>query len=387
MTVPYAKVYNSLWFLSSLKKDAVYSILNQMNIFLVLLLCFVPLIAVFLIFKFTLKTKTVYQLFSVLFGLLAVLPITFLQFYLDGFSWFNSNKWISVFLKAIIFNGLIEEMLKMVFLFLLPSRKMTLGQFFTCALLCGLTLSCFESIVYFLKDLQQANATGAQLLYNKIFIRMITSDLIHTFCTGLAGLFVWSIKNKWCDICALILPVIFHGLYNLFTQYTPAVSWFSWFAFAAILFAALECRIHYVLQKPFVQNPKTGKVIKVQDETLCEPFVAKKIADVQNENRPVKKTRIEIDAAVVEKRGKQPVRQTVAKKQSAGTEKTKPVVKGSLLKKATAAVEKTKAGPKPEIQKKNVKPAVKSAAGVQKKAASVPAKKSAVVSTRNVKKK
>jgi hypothetical protein len=216
-----------------------------MNIYAALALCFVPYIVIFLLIKTIGHIKITIGLFASLLGLLAVLPITFLQFYIAEIPVFKGGGWSSELLKAILFNGLIEESLKMAVLFLLPSKKNTLGKFFGCALLCGLSLGCFESAIYFLQHLQHANALGASLLYKEIFIRMFTTDFLHMFCAGLSGLFVWSVKHHKTDAMAIAYPVLLHGLYNFFALY----DYFHWFAVVAILFAAVECRIRYTNQE------------------------------------------------------------------------------------------------------------------------------------------
>lgn len=215
-----------------------------MNIYAALALCFVPYVIIFLLIKIIGHIKISIGLLASLLGLIAVLPITFLQFYIAGIPFFKGDGWSSELLKAVLFNGLIEESLKMIVLFLLPSQKTTLGKFFGCALLCGLSLGCFESAIYFLQHLQHANVLGASLLYKEIFIRMFTTDFLHMFCAGLSGLFVWSVKHHKIDMMALVYPILLHGLYNFFALYDT----FRWFAVATILFAAVECRIRYANQ-------------------------------------------------------------------------------------------------------------------------------------------
>jgi hypothetical protein len=226
----------------------------DMNIYAALALCFVPYSIVFLLLKFPGKVKITAELLATFLGLFAVLPITFLQFYIRGFTFFNRNTWSSELLKAIVFNGLIEEILKMLVMFLFPSKKTTIGKFFGCALLCGVSLGCFESSIYFLQQLQHANSMGAYLVYKEIFVRMFTTDFLHMFCAGLSGLFVWSVKHHKADVPALLYPVLLHGLYNFFALYDN----YRWFAVAAILFAAVQCRLRYMIyateKKPLIRR-------------------------------------------------------------------------------------------------------------------------------------
>jgi RsiW-degrading membrane proteinase PrsW (M82 family) len=246
-----------------------------MNIYAAIALCFVPYIFVFLLFHFAVHVKIMTELWSSLLGLLAVVPITFIQFYIAGIPFFNSGRWSSELFKAILFNGLIEELLKMAVLFLIPSKKLTLGRFFACALLCGLSLGCFESVIYFLQHLQSANSRGAVLLYEQIFIRMFTTDILHMFCAGLAGLFVWSVKQHKTDVMAIIYPVIIHGLYNFFALFDE----YRWFALAAILFAAVQCRIRYVNMKedkpPVLHRRRISQKKSVSDKKTQKTVIKK----------------------------------------------------------------------------------------------------------------
>jgi hypothetical protein len=232
-----------------------------MNIYAALALCFAPYVIVLLLVKFPGKVKIVPELLVTLLGLLAVLPITFLQFYIGNFSFFNKDTWAGALLKAVVFNGFIEETVKMLVLFLIPSKKTTLGKFFGCALLFGMSLGCLESAIYFLQHLQRANGMGASLVYDEIFQRMFTTDVLHMFCAGLGGLFVWSVKQHKIDVPAIAYPILLHGLYNFFALYDR----YRWFAVAAILFAAVECRLRYTTlageKKPAVRRrrPPTSK--------------------------------------------------------------------------------------------------------------------------------
>jgi RsiW-degrading membrane proteinase PrsW (M82 family) len=213
------------------------------NIYAAITLCFVPYFILFAVCRFAMQVKIGYELFASLLGLIAVLPITFLQFYVINFPFFNAGTYSAELLKALIMNGLIEEVIKMTVLLLLPAKKMDSAKFFACALLCGLCLGCFESTVYFLQHLQRANAAGAKLLYEQIFARMFTADMLHLCCTGLTGLFIWTCRRKRAMVSTLIYAVVIHGIYNFFSLFTTNV---RWFALAALLFAAVECRTCYI---------------------------------------------------------------------------------------------------------------------------------------------
>lgn len=186
------------------------------------------------------------ELFACLFGFLSVLPITFLQFYLMSLipeQLFSGKTDLSgLFCKFLVYNGLVEELIKVVMIALIPHKKLSLRAFFAASLLCGLCLGSFESIIYFLQHLSNANRTGAELLYSLIFARMFSSDLIHVFCAGLGGLFVWGIRHKKNNPMIFIYAVVCHGLFDFFVYFDL---WIHWFAVAAVLFAIIECRVKY----------------------------------------------------------------------------------------------------------------------------------------------
>lgn len=215
-----------------------------MNVYAAIALCFVPLTLLFVLIHIFSHMKIINELLAVLFGLFAVLPISFLQFYIGSFSFFTSNNWITQLLHIILFNGLIEELFKALALAFFPSRKITLGNFFLCALLCGMSLACFESAIYFLQELQQAHAFGAQLIYRQIFMRMFTADIVHMLCAGLGGLFIWSVKHHKIAPLAIICAVLLHGLYDFFALYDTL----RIFSIVAILLMAVQCRLSYLTQ-------------------------------------------------------------------------------------------------------------------------------------------
>ncbi|MCI6983482.1 MAG: hypothetical protein MR917_04610, partial [Treponema porcinum] len=120
-----------------------------MNVYMCLALCCLPFVLCFVCFKIFSSIKISTELFAGLFGLLAVLPITFLQFLITGVVLKQSISSVSgilpLFFKTVFFNGLIEECVKMMCMLLIPRKKLTFSQFFMAALLCGLCLGCFES--------------------------------------------------------------------------------------------------------------------------------------------------------------------------------------------------------------------------------------------------
>ncbi len=221
-----------------------------MNVYIALSLCFIPLFLCAALFNFFSKIKFSTELVAMLAALVALLPATFVQFLLVYF--FPklaepSTQLLPLFLKTVFMNGIVEEGIKLVFLVFIPRKKTQFSHYFMAAILFGLAFGCFESAVYFLKHLQSAASSGATLIYHLIFIRMFSAVLVHTFCAGLLGIFIWTCMEKRPDILSLVFPVLMHGLYDFFVGFP---TWIQWFAVAAILVAVLECRIRYEKNRP-----------------------------------------------------------------------------------------------------------------------------------------
>ena len=75
-----------------------------------------------------------------------------------------------------------------------------------------------------------------------IFLRYITAVLIHTFCAGLSGLYVWSFKQKKQYLRPFIAAVFIHGLYNFFAGFVYPLKAFS---FVTIVYAAIRVKFSY----------------------------------------------------------------------------------------------------------------------------------------------
>lgn len=228
-----------------------------MNIFALFGLSLVLLAAVFILFMILVPGQKIrYGLAACVAGLLAMAPASLVQYYVLNLPIFYANTIINLVVVSVIFNGLVEETFKMLFIAVLPQKKLTLAAYFSCALLAGLTLGSFESIVYMVKKVNEAiEPLGAAALYKLMLSRMFTSVLIHTFCAGLSGLYLWMFKHKQTHIMPFVWAVLLHGIYNFFAGFK---SGFYWFAIVAILLAALECRIWY----KYNSLPDTGVDIK-----------------------------------------------------------------------------------------------------------------------------
>lgn len=214
-----------------------------MNIYATIILCFIPFIAVFLLFKiFNNKISVVKELLASLIGLIAVVPITFLQFFCGDFLLFKDNLLLSLLFRAIVLYGLVEEGIKCGCLFIFPTKKVNGKLMFLYSLLAGLFLGSFESVIYVITSIQNATTARGQVLLHLIYLRTFTSIVVHTFCAGLLGLFVYSVKNKKKMVGAVVTAVLMHGLYDFFTVMNKPI---NYFAYVTIVLLILECKIYY----------------------------------------------------------------------------------------------------------------------------------------------
>lgn len=217
-------------------------------------LCFSPLIICFLILTFVMNVKITNQLVAILLGLIAVFPISLIQYFLPSLAIFPQNPVLQTLLKSLFIYGLVEETVKMLFIIPIPSKKISELEFLLLAFTMGLTLGCFESLVYFLDHLQMANSRGAQLIYTQIFTRILTADLLHMACTGLSGLFIFSCRNKPSKISIFITAVVLHGFYDFFAGFQNNL---NYFAIVVIILAIVECRNKYVSVQNLCENRLT----------------------------------------------------------------------------------------------------------------------------------
>lgn len=200
----------------------------------IIYLSFFPLIFFCAVLAFTVKGfKSVYGIFACILGLLALIPIEILQFTISPKMNFTDVS-MGLLLKCLVINGLIEETAKMIVLFALPSKKFSKACFFWYSALAGFALGCYELFIYLRLDLQIQNA----------ILRFFTAVIIHSACSALSGLFVYSIKTKKISILPFICAVLFHGIYNYFAGF-PKSTVFFYFSFLIILFALIECRSIY----------------------------------------------------------------------------------------------------------------------------------------------
>lgn len=226
-------------------REIVYGIC--MAVVLPIILCFVPLLVFFALCIFAFKMKAVHLLLAMVLGLLCVLPVSVIQFFAGMAPFFSNRNLIYILLKSFLLYGFIEEICKMGLSFALPHKEYTAFDFLMLSFFFGLSLGCFESVIYFLDHLQKSTAMGGVLLYRPVFVRMFTSDLIHTFCAGILGIFVYEKRRGDIHVSLVVIAVLIHGIYDFFAGFSNSYKYFS---IAVILFAALECRTKYSIYNP-----------------------------------------------------------------------------------------------------------------------------------------
>ena len=213
------------------------------------ILCFVPLLFAFWIFTFIFKLKISHQLLAMLLGLAIVFPMSVIQYVVPTTNVFQNMPIVGTMLKSLLIYGLIEELFKTIVLVPVLSTKSikedySALQMLFLSFLLGLSLGCFESLVYLFDRLQIANNRGAQVLYHLVFLRIFTTDLIHMACAGLCGLFVISKRynNQKLKNSYLFLAILLHGIYDFFAGFQNNLKYFS---FLVVLLAIIECRVKY----------------------------------------------------------------------------------------------------------------------------------------------
>ncbi|OJF77272.1 MAG: hypothetical protein BKP49_02040 [Treponema sp. CETP13] len=212
-----------------------------MHLFISIALCFIPLIVIILIASLLIKELSKKSVFAgILAGFGAIIPISIAQYFLEPLNSFLGNSLTSVFITALLFNGLIEEAIKMLFIFFIPGKNKRKSTFFAVALIAGCTFGCFEAVVYLI-----AGSTN-------ISTRLFTAVLLHTFCAGLSGIYIWTLKNTKAMLSPFLLAVVLHGIYNFFAGFTND---FWWFSVITIVFAIMQCRIYYTkIDESTIQN-------------------------------------------------------------------------------------------------------------------------------------
>ena len=189
--------------------------------------------------------------------MLALVPITIAQFLIPGMRLFGQSRALSILLYSILFLGLIEEAFKALTLFFVGGKGERLSHWFCYSLLAGMIFGSFESVIYFLQDIQNI---GHGVTLNLIYLRMFTALLIHTLCAGLGGFTVYYIKNLRWNVWPLLNAVLIHGLYDYFVSFNTATRFFS---IIVILSAAIKCRVCFmqIAEEEKAKNAPTKKIL------------------------------------------------------------------------------------------------------------------------------
>ena len=173
------------------------------------------------------------------------MPVAFTEYFALGLPAFKITGFASILVTAFIFYGLIEEFFKLVFMMLIPAKKLRLPVFFALCLVCGFAFGGFETVIYLLTFLQKNRNAGSNGIFAFILLRLVTSVPIHVFCAGLSGLCIWTFKAVKCSckVMPFFMAVGMHGLYDFFARYPSP---FYYFIIPVILFAAINCRVYYM---------------------------------------------------------------------------------------------------------------------------------------------
>lgn len=202
-----------------------------MNLLASIGICFIPLILLTaILLAFIKKFRVLHAFFGILLGLIAIVPIAIIQLIVLRLPVFSSATMISLLVTTFIFNGLIEETIKMICLFLLPGKKMDLSDFICSSFIAGISLATFEAVIYLIGGSQD------------IGLRLFTAVFIHGFCAALSGIYVWTFKHKQAKIGPFVLAVFLHGLYNFFAGLSGSLWWFS---IICIIYAAIRVKFYY----------------------------------------------------------------------------------------------------------------------------------------------
>lgn len=249
-----------------------------MNVYAPIILCFVPFVTIFVLFAILLPGfSAVKGLVASLAGLLALIPITIVQFAVPGMRLFGRSGAVSIILYSIVFLGLVEECFKALLLFIVGAKEEKLSHWFCYSLLAGLIFGSFESVIYFLLDMQNI---GHGVTLNLIYLRMITAVLVHTLCAGLGGFTVYYCKNLRWNVWPLLNAVLIHGLYDYFVSFDTNV---KFFCVIVILSAAIKCRVCYMQILEEMRSKKSAKRTAIDpDKTIEMPKNPAIIIPVKN---------------------------------------------------------------------------------------------------------
>ena len=352
-----------------------------MNVYAPIILCFVPFVTMFALFAILVPNFSAPKgLVASLAGLLALIPIAIVQFAVPGMRLFGRSGAISIILYSIIFLGLIEECFKALLLFIVGAKEEKLSCWLCYSLLAGMIFGSFESVIYFLLDIQNI---GHGVTLNLIYLRMFTAVLIHTLCAGLGGFTIYYFKNLRWNVLPLLNAVFIHGLYDYFVSFDTNV---KFFCVIVILSAVIKCRVCYLQIAEELRTKKSARRTIIDPNKTVE--MPKNPAIIIPVNNSVKAKSLEEDVAdedvedfdQIEREAKSQLKaqKKPASKKAAPAKKTatKSAGKTKTASKTKTAATKTSGKPKTSGKTKTAaKPKTRAAASASKKTAAKPASK------------
>ena len=205
-----------------------------MNIIVNILVNFLPVLVISLIFclKNT-QIKWYMPILSFLIGMFAVFPATFIQLLFPEM-FFAKQTLLTLLFSSLVYIALVEEVCKTICLFLVPNKNLSVSTFFALSVLVGYSFGSFENIIYIVKGMTNP------------ILRMLTSCVIHSVCTGTAAFFVWFLRKKKFHLSLILTPIFVHGLYDFFAGF-PGKFWLV--SIIVIFYGIFQCSVFYQMFK------------------------------------------------------------------------------------------------------------------------------------------
>ena len=170
---------------------------------------------------------------SILIGMFAVIPATFIQLLFPEM-FFAKQTLLTLLFSSLVYIALVEEVCKTVCLFLVPNKNLSITSFFALSFLVGYSFGSFENIIYIFKGVTNP------------ILRMLTSCVIHSVCTGTAAFFVWFLRKKKFHLTLILTPIFVHGLYDFFAGF-PGKFWLV--SIIVIFYGIFQCSVFYQMFK------------------------------------------------------------------------------------------------------------------------------------------
>ena len=190
-----------------------------MKIVFRILLNFLPLF-LWICFLIRLRQKPLLVAISVFLGIFIFLPCSFLQTVISPFFDNLKKQALGFFLYSIVVNGFLEEGSK--FLPTLIFRKNSRKDFVFLAGTLGISLACFENLMYFLRF------SGEYF-----FLRILFTLPLHLSCSLLTAL-IFTNKEKFRRI-PFFHGMMIHGFFNFFAFFG---GFFHIFSALTVLFSS-----------------------------------------------------------------------------------------------------------------------------------------------------